>query len=370
MASGNFETDYYHYTLGPSNQQLPGDQDSKQVVGIGALSQFANGQDANIFNVTDPAGITAVQADISQTFIPNLHDNWVLLRIPKAIFIRAGTSANTWANVAAVRLGVSANSGGGITAYWDDLKLGGGSGMQGDYKYQVVFKNSATGSRSNPNPTEVSVASVNRSSVVLGNLPLSPDSQVNQREIYRTVGNGTLKFRIATIEDNTTTTFTDGVGDFAGLDSSGANLMSSFQLQTDNVRPDDSWDDCAAPFAGSMWWARSPNTGEKGRIFYSPPGRAEAAPNFLDLTGDDEPTQKIVIWNGSIWCFTIAGLYQISGTAEPFYTRKIFRRAGDEVAVHRDYYRLWDRVLSRRRPPHVRRGGIAVNRADGRGDPV
>lgn len=324
VSGGNFASDYFQYILGPSSQQLPGGQNSQQINGIGSLSQFSNGQDAGVFNVKDPSGVTAVQADIAQTFVPNLHDNWVLLRIPKAIFLRAGTSINNWANVAAVRLGIAANSSGGVTAYWDDLKLGGGTGMQGDYAYQVIFKNSKTGSRSNPNPTEVKVTGVDRGSVALANLPISTDPQVDQREIYRTVGNGTIKFRIATINDNTTTTFTDTVADFAGLDSSTTQLMDSFQLQTDNVRPNDSWDDAAGPFAGSMWWARSPNVGEKGRIFYSPPGRAEAAPNFLDLTGDDEPTQKIVVWNGSIWCFTIAGLYQISGTAEPFYTRKIF----------------------------------------------
>jgi len=323
ISGAAFASDYYQYTVPVSTQQLPGGQPSQQVVGVGSLPQFAHGQDPALFGVTDPPEFTAVQTAVGQTFVPALHDNWVLLRIPKSIFLRAGTAAKTWADVVAVKLGITANANGAVTAYWDDLKLGGGVGMQGDYAYQVVFLNSVTGSRSNPNPTQVEALQVKRNAVALAGLPVSSDPQVDKLEIYRTVGNGTIKFRVITI-DNGTTTSTDKVADFAGLDSTTDLLMDSFQLQTDNVRPNDSWDDAVGPFAGSMWWARSPLAGERGRLFYSPPGRAEAAPNFLDITSDEEPIQKAMVWNGSIWVWTIAGLYQVAGTAEPFYTRKVY----------------------------------------------
>src|SRR5574342_311394 len=92
--------------------------------------------------------IAQVQRELGQVTLPQSHDTWTLLRIPKSVFQLSGGGAGSWATVAAVRLTAQANSLGQVAVYWDDLKLQGGSGLQGTYKYQVVYFNSTRGTRS------------------------------------------------------------------------------------------------------------------------------------------------------------------------------------------------------------------------------
>lgn len=263
-----------------------------------------------------------VVESLGQVTITTAVGAWTRLRIPKKAFSKHGSSANTWANVQAVRLTAKTNTKGSVVVYWDDLKMIGGAGLLGDYRYYVTFKNSTTGSRSNPNPTPTLVQNVERQGVTLSSVPTSADSQVDTREIWRTVGNGALYFKVGEIADNTTTTFTDTVADYAGLWSvSGADVLQDELLEFDNAPPDDDWDDCAGPHNGAMFWCRSQNAGEKGRVYYSPIGRPESQRGFIQITDDDDPTQKLVVWNG-LWCFTEGGIYQILGT-DPYSYRQV-----------------------------------------------
>lgn len=352
LGGTTFATDYFTRVLYVSPEVVPTSQTAKTTSGIASVSTWLNDGNEEIILVqanevitgglgqlggTGPAigpmadlpnwpysieEYTNLQNKMGQTSVFTAHDQWTRMRVPKATFQRSGTGAFGWDDVQAVRIGIQAADS-EVVAYIDDLKLAGGVGMQGIYKYHVIFRNSESGSRSNPNPTPVTIGNVDRQAVSLANLPLSSDSQVDQREIYRTVGNGVLFFRVGVIEDNTTTTFTDDAADFVGLDSSTDNLISSIQLEFDNDRPTDSWDDCEAMYAGRMWWCRSPLDGERGRVFYSPAGRAEAVESWIDVSSDDDPTQKVIAWNGALYCFTSSTLYQIIGTG-PFTFRKVF----------------------------------------------
>ncbi len=51
--------------------------------------------------------------------------------------------------------------------------------------------------------------------VTISSIPVSSDTQVDQRKIYRTVSGGTKFFYLATINNNTTTTFVDNIPDTA-----------------------------------------------------------------------------------------------------------------------------------------------------------
>ena len=180
--------------------------------------------------------------------------------------------------------------------------------LNGVYKYRVTFKNGVTGSRSNANPTTVTTASLTNRQIQLGNLPISTDPQVNQREIWRTAGNGTVLFLLATIGDNIATTFLDNIADSA---------LSPTQLPTDNILPDATFDDVTGPHAGRAWWLNSV-AGTRGRIYFSPIGRPESVVGFIEPTNDDDPMQKIVSWGGSLWGFSVAHLFSIIGDDEPF----------------------------------------------------
>lgn len=191
-----------------------------------------------------------------------------------------------------------------------------GAGLAtGTYKYKITFKNTATGSRSNPQESEVSfTVSIAGTILQLSSIPLSGDPQVNAREIYRTQANGQRYFLLDTILDNTTTTYSDGHPD--------ADL-GFFEVQLDNDPPENTYRD-AWSFLGTMWWTRDSLQGAQGRAYYSPPSRPESVLGFVEVTNPDDPCQKGVSWGGQNWVFTEARLFRINGTEEPFLPEQVF----------------------------------------------
>lgn len=280
--------------------------------------------------VTTPSDRVRVQEIIGQTAIPDLQDTWVQIRVPKSSFKRSGNDVLSWADVQAVRLSVVANGNGAVETYFDTLELAGGYGLQGDYKYKVTFRNMVTGNRSNSTPEPaVTVANVERGTVTLTNIPVSLDTQVDQREIWRTLGNGTLYFRIGTIDDNVTTTFSDKVADFFGLDSSGANpIMQNLQLPLDNTKPLDSFGDAVIDTQSVVFWL---DDSDNGRVYYSPPGRPESNKGFIEVSTTSDSLQRLVIWNGVRYAFSTSRLFRIDGN-DPYTSREVFGVPGVSAA--------------------------------------
>lgn len=190
---------------------------------------------------------------------------------------------------------------------------GAGSLGAGTYRYLVVYGNSATGSISNSNPGAASVTIGASRQVSLTSIPVSPDSQVDERRIYRTTAGGSLFFYLATIGNNTATTYTD----------TGGTALSATALQTDNTPVEAgggvSFGDAVGPFAGRMWLAR--RSALPADIYFSPIGRPESLAGSLTISTTDEAVVKLVIWNG-LWAFTTRTIRQIvSTTAQPLEVR-------------------------------------------------
>lgn len=191
---------------------------------------------------------------------------------------------------------------------------GAGSLAAGTYQYMVVFRNSTTGSVSNSNPTAASVTVGASRQVSLTSIPVSSDTQVDSRQIYRTTAGGTVFFFLATIANNTATTYTD----------TGGTALSATQLQTDNLQPGEGisgviYGDAVGPFLGRMWWTR--RSVLPANIYYSPIGRPESVAGFVTVSTTDEAAVKLVIWNG-LWVFTTRTIRQIvSPTAQPLEVR-------------------------------------------------
>lgn len=255
------------------------------------------------------------------TKLPTTQETWVEVRLPKLLFTRDGDSAVDWADVQAVRFLAEAGNK-DIDIYIDQMQLEGGFGLQGTYKYLFTFKNSKTGSRSNANTTAAEVVDVKRQSVALASIPTSTDSQVDTREIWRTVGNGSRYFLLDTIANNTTTTYTDEIPDWIGMDSSATTFLSSTELPTDNIEPEDEYEDTWGPHLERVWWCRDTTFGRKGRAYYSPVGRAEAVESFVNVSDDGDPTQKGITWDARNWVFTKESLYRVDGTG-PFTSHKM-----------------------------------------------
>ncbi len=263
---------------------------------------------------------------------------WVKLTIPKASFEllgNAGQAGFTWANVKGVRITVECNSLGNSRVWLDRLRLIGGVGMQGDYSYMFTFLNNTTGTRSNPYPKKtdtngdiifdpILIRDVERQPVVLGGvtvLPAPVDPQVTHIEIWRTVGNGIAFFladKVASTSAAPATTYTDRVADYPGMFTGGTGIkfLQPEELPDDNDRPPDTLRDVVGPFLGRMWMTRG-NDADAGRVWYSPIGRLEAAQNFLPV-GTAEDCQKLVIWNGELFCLTERSMFRLVGTDEPF----------------------------------------------------
>jgi hypothetical protein len=208
----------------------------------------------------------------------------------------------------------------------------GGTGMQGDYQYNITYKNSTTGTRSNPDLSNtVDVEDINRTGVTLDAIPLSTDSQVDKIEIWRTLGNGTRLFKckeIANTEwgvgegDQKTT---DNVADYIGMFKGAASKLDDEELPIDNLKPEDTYEDVAGPHVNRMWWSRDtavdPDNSlpaKAGRLYYSPKGRFEAVDGFIDVSGNDDAIQKIVVWDERLWAFTTSHVYEIKHDDEPF----------------------------------------------------
>lgn len=260
---------------------------------------------------------------IAQSYLPMEAGTWKRIFVGKEQFSYRGSDNFTWADARAFRFQVKTNLGGAANVYIDDFKLLGGYGLQGAYQYLVTFRNSTTGTRSNSNEIPTEVLNVLRQVVELTDIPVSPDSQVDQREIWRTIGDGVVFFRAARIEDNTTTTFTDDVADLPFMDTkSGASVLETEALVGDNIKPYAYFDDCAYHNASAFWTTRS-EVGERGRLYYSPIGRLEAMQGFIEITNDDDPCQRVIEYNGVVYVWTQEGIYQVSGT-NPYTSKRVF----------------------------------------------
>jgi hypothetical protein len=254
--------------------------------------------------------------------------SWQLIKIKKESFVKNGEG--DWSSIKSIVLYTRTLPLSGLppetppptslSINIDYFGLAGGYALEGDYKYLVTFANTTTGTRSNSNPTPLEVKNVLRQGVQLKNIPISTDSQVDRREIWRTTNGGSIFFLAGAINDNETTTYLDTAADYPGWDSD--TYLSSEMLPTDNTKPFSWFDDCYGPWNASMWWITRSQPGKRGFVYYSPIGRAEGVQGYLIATSDDDPLQKLVAYKGSLFVVSVNGWFEIMGQ-NPYTVRKI-----------------------------------------------
>jgi len=321
-------------------------------------------------------GDQAILLAMSNSTLSSVPDTWQELSMPKSGFQRIGTF--DWAAVTAYQTIFTMANGGEIandnTAIkLDDLHLsgggndtsgaggGGGGGLQGTYKYKFTYRNSTTGNRSNAGiGTDgfdfiVTAENVDRGSVSFTGLPVSADSQVDQREVWRTVGNGRRYFLAGRIEDNTTTTYIDDVADFAALsDITDVVLLGTDELPTDNADPDDDFEDVVIDKLTAFW--TSNGVGKRGRLYFSPIGRPESQKGFINVSSDADPSQRVILWDGRKWLFSESKVFRIDGD---------FTIPGQEVYISREVRGVPGVVFASRRTIVSTPSGIIYQSSDG-----
>jgi hypothetical protein len=129
----------------------------------------------------------------------------VTMEIKKSSFKRIGTtSSQDWADICGVRFTVNTGKGYAIKVYFDNLYMKRRQGLTGIYQFCTVFVNSA-GEKSAPSEWSDQVT-LNGSKAALSLIPLSADSDVVERWIFRKGGALGSDARLDTvINDNTTT---------------------------------------------------------------------------------------------------------------------------------------------------------------------
>jgi hypothetical protein len=323
LVDGTFNTDFYSRIINISPNTIP-----QQQIGIGSLDSVIDTQVQFVSAVTADGlpldANSSLANQIASVAIPLNNNLWTQLRIPKLGFTRSGGDTTLgWKDVEAVKLTVKTNTRGAVNAYWDIMELNGGAGMQGRYRYYVTFLNNSTGSRSNPNDNYVEVTDVQRGTVLLALLPNSADPQVTHLEIWRTLGDGSFFFFVDKVV-NGQANYTDRTSDYLGLGDSTANVLEDTELTFDNIKPSSTFEYCAGPHQGRMWWCNDTEDGKGGRAYFSGAGRAEGVQSFIDCTSSDDQTQGYAIWNGSIYCFAESGIFEILGTDQPFVPRRVY----------------------------------------------
>lgn len=327
VGAGDFASDYYQTKVFPQAIPASGNQAS-DTTGVASSDAISGGDsseagavaDSNSNDSSGPPGDGAASSDSGGAI--SAPGTWTRLRIAKSSFTRIGTMATSWADVMGLQIAFKTNSGGGLIAYLDDMTMVGSAGHLGSYKYHVTYKNSTTGTRSNPNNTPATVENVERESIELASLPVSADAQVDKLEIWRTLGDGAHYFLVDTLA-NGTTTYSDRVADFVGMDDTTTDILQNIELPEDNVKPFNTFRDTWGSHQERVWWTNS-QAGTEGLVYYSPIGRAEAVQGFIFVTNEDDPLQKGLTWNGVNWVFSESRLFRIDNTTEPFLARGVF----------------------------------------------
>lgn len=108
----------------------------------------------------------------------------------------------------------------------------------------------------------------------------------------------------------------------AGINST--RTLSNQEVLLDNAPPLASYADAVGPFQGSVFWTR--DLANPAFVYASPPGRPESVAQFYQMTSTSDSTQKLIIWDGALWLFSIYHAFQITGSY-PEYSASVVNDA-------------------------------------------
>lgn len=242
---------------------------------------------------------------------------WKQVDLPKGNFTSYGTmiadGTKDWSDVQYMRIVFRMSIDPYLYSYYiliDDMSLTQEGIVTGTYKYDITYKNSHTGNRSN-GAGEVEV-DVDEEGALLGNIPQPEDPQVDKIEIWRSQLDGTSLFRLTEID----------VGDTEYSDTPDDDDLESTELPITNNVPYGWFDHCIGPYNASMFWITRTHAGDRGRLYHSRIGRPESMEGFINVTNDDDALQNVVIYTGNLYAISETGWHQITGT-NPYVSRPI-----------------------------------------------
>jgi hypothetical protein len=194
--------------------------------------------------------------------------------------------------------------------------------IAGVYSYVVTFVRGGNyPCESNPSPASIDVTVVAGQSVSLTGIPVSSDSSVTARNIYRTEAGGATHKWASQIADNTTTTATDNLDD-AGL----GDEVSYGNSPPPSGTTIETWD-------GRLWVAGVPGYDEI--IFPSgldTPEQFDITFNATCREREAGKVLKIMEFDNELWAFKAASIWKIARGGDSYTVDKIVEDVGLGVA--------------------------------------
>jgi hypothetical protein len=195
-----------------------------------------------------------------------------------------------------------------------------GSGdLTGIYSYKVVYV-SKYGQLSNTGPKSVDVTAASNAQIDLTRIPVSSDTQVVARRLYRTVGNGSVWLFLDEILDNTSTTYTDVIGD-GGLSNETAPQAGDYA--DDNSIPPK----CGIVKAWKKTIFLAGDPQNPYTLYYSEDDEGESFPFINALELDEKITGIYESYSGLV-IETETGKWQLIGSNPDFSLDKIIHGVG------------------------------------------
>jgi len=173
--------------------------------------------------------------------------------------------------------------------------------LDGVYTYQYTFYDSDTGSESNPSPTCARFTVATGSGIEVTNIGVSSASRITSRKLYRTIDSGGTHYLIATIPDNTTTTFLDTVAD--------SDLSLALTIDQD-IPPTAS---LIASYKDRIFLAGVAD--HPNRVYFSLPSLPDNYPSTFWITvgTSDDEVRAIVEYDGMLYFVQRAGISRLYG---------------------------------------------------------
>lgn len=296
-------------------------------------------EDPNVAALEVPDAESAkVVEDMATTKLSPSQNTWTHLRIPKMLFNASSEDmdkdhADTWSKVRRCRIIVTANDKGNAVVTFDQLDLHLGIGMQGDYKVALTAHNSKTDTRSMPTAIKEIKGNL-RQAITINSPTISGETFdfADEIEIWRTLGNGNVLFFNKAVKYNQIIgPIIDYTADYEGLMENitigGLGPMKYLKqliLPVDNVRLSKQTYEIAGPYLGRMW---SLCFDQRGRVFYSPPGRLEVAAGYVDVTDEKDTPNRLIHWN-TMYLYTDTRVFRLITTQEPFLFEEVYGARG------------------------------------------
>lgn len=200
---------------------------------------------------------------------------------------------------------------------------------------------------SNAGPASVDLTTTAaRASLTLTGIPVSTDPQILSRRLYRSVASGAIHLFLATIDNNTDTTYTDTTGD-TGLGDTSPPLEGD--ISDDNSPPPKAG--IVKKWKDTLFLAGLPDRPEN--VLYSDVNEPESFPTLNNVQLDAKVTAIYETYSGLV-VETELGKWQVTGDNPDFRFDKIInnigcvgRRAAGETRIQgwtidREGMRLYD----------------------------